>query len=373
MRYTHFARSSLLTLLGIGIAAGHAAADPIIALRSDNQLFLADSQTPATVKALAAITGLQAGEVVVGMDFRPATGSLFLVGNSSRLYTIDLTSGVATAVSATPLSPALSGTEFGVDFNPVVDRLRIVSDTGQNLRVVPDTGVATEDTSLTFDAGDPNAAATPAISAAAYTNNFQGASTTTLLGVDAGLDALVLIGGVSGSPSPNLGVMTTVGSIGVASTGLLGLDISQLSGRQFLSATSPTNSLTDLLELRLGTGLPVHKLGSFGFAARDIAAMPLDATPPVLTVTSPRGSRINRRLSSLTVRGTASDNQLVKSVQYRTITRGRATPFRDATGLANWEFRLRNLRASPSNRTIIRIIATDAFGNRSSQRQIVVG
>ena len=37
-------------------------------------------------------------------------------------------------------APLLDGTEFGVDFNPQVDRLRVVSNSGQNLRLHPDTG-----------------------------------------------------------------------------------------------------------------------------------------------------------------------------------------------------------------------------------------
>ena len=41
---------------------------------------------------------------------------------------------------APAFTPALSGTAFGFDFNPTVDRIRVVSDTGQNLRLNPDTG-----------------------------------------------------------------------------------------------------------------------------------------------------------------------------------------------------------------------------------------
>jgi hypothetical protein len=38
---------------------------------------------------LVPITGLQPSESIVGIDFRPATGQLFGVGSTSRLYVID--------------------------------------------------------------------------------------------------------------------------------------------------------------------------------------------------------------------------------------------------------------------------------------------
>ena len=86
------------------------------------------------------VTGLTGDTALVGIDFRPATGALVGLGNQGGIYTIDPATGVAT--NRVQLSEALSGTSFGVDFNPTVDRLRIVSDTGQNLRANLDTGVA---------------------------------------------------------------------------------------------------------------------------------------------------------------------------------------------------------------------------------------
>ena len=49
-----------------------------------------------------------------------------------------------------PMFIVLTGTAFGVDFNPTVDRLRVVGDDGQNLRINVDNGVATADGSLNF-------------------------------------------------------------------------------------------------------------------------------------------------------------------------------------------------------------------------------
>ena len=93
------------------------------------------------IRFRTSISGLADGEVLVGIDFRPATGVLYgvgRIGNSGdgQLYTIDVDSGLATPVVDVRTIP-LSGVTFGVDFNPVPDLLRIVSDAGQNQRVRP--------------------------------------------------------------------------------------------------------------------------------------------------------------------------------------------------------------------------------------------
>ena len=135
----------------------------LIGLTNVNSLVTFDSGTPGTlIGSAVAVTGLATGDVLVGIDYRPATNTLYGVGRvSSQLYTIAYTPGgstaTATAVGAAT-TPALSGTNFGVDFNPVVDRLRVVSDTEQNLRIVPTTGQVVgnaADTSLAYDPADP--------------------------------------------------------------------------------------------------------------------------------------------------------------------------------------------------------------------------
>jgi Domain of unknown function (DUF4394) len=131
------------------------------------------------------ITGLQAGENILGIDMRPATGQLFALGSTSRLYTINMSSGAATSISPTPFTTLLVGTSFGFDFNPTVDRIRVVSNTGQNLRLNPLTGgIAAVDLPL-----NPG---TPMVSASAYTNNFAGTTSTTLYNIDPSTDRLFI-------------------------------------------------------------------------------------------------------------------------------------------------------------------------------------
>src|SRR5690606_16616327 len=107
---------------------------------------------------------------------RPADGLLYVVSSTSRIYTLDAKTGALTFKSA--LSTPLAGSQFGVDFNPVADRLRLVSNTGQNLRVDVTTGAATVDGAIN---GVPGAV----ITASAYTNSFAGATSTQLYNLDA--------------------------------------------------------------------------------------------------------------------------------------------------------------------------------------------
>jgi hypothetical protein len=153
------------------------------------------------------------------IDFRPANGLLYglrLAGTGPQLYTIDTTTGVATPVGSAPFSPSLSGSFFGFDFDPVTDRIRLVSDTGQNLRVNPDTGAVEA-----MDAALNGAAATKAVGAA-YTNSYAGATTTTLYDIDADSDALYI------QNPPNSGTLTLVGSLGQETGPAVGFDIAML-------------------------------------------------------------------------------------------------------------------------------------------------
>jgi hypothetical protein len=174
----------------------------------------------------AAITGLPGGSDVVGIDVRPATGQLFAVvdGATDSLWTVAPGTGAATKVA--DLSVPLEGTSFGVDFNPTVDRLRIVSNSGQNLRVVPTTGAVTEDLDLVYS--DTNNG-TPDVRGAAYTNSVGGATTTALYDIDPSTDLLLL------QAPPNNGVLGEVAPLGVNAAGEVGFDIDGSSGTGYAS------------------------------------------------------------------------------------------------------------------------------------------
>lgn len=157
-----------------------------------NTLDKYSTSSPENLLNSATISGLQSGEKILGIDFRPATGQLYALGSNSRIYVIDPTTGVATFVAAlttvpmgstTAVALSLMGTSFGVDFNPVVDRIRIVSNTGQNLRANPITGVTLVDGSI-----NPQPAS---VNGVAYDNNDTDPATgTELYALDATTDQL---------------------------------------------------------------------------------------------------------------------------------------------------------------------------------------
>lgn len=221
--------------------AGSARAEMVYGLTTTSGLFSFDSSSPATVSPVTAITGVTAGQVLVGMDFRPATGQLYALSymagtGAAQLYTVNISSGVATPIGAgITLQSGVASGRFGFDFNPAVDRIRVIggfgasaATSGANYRLVPTTGaIAATDTNAAFAAGDANAGGEPVIIGLAYSNNFVGATTTTLYGYDFNSDSLVTVGSVNGSPvSPNAGTLFTIGNVGrVTSSGALDLDI----------------------------------------------------------------------------------------------------------------------------------------------------
>ena len=216
---------AVAVLLG---SAFQAQAITIYGLTNTNGLIQFDSATPQNPTfAVDKIGGLVANDDLIGIDFRPANGSLYAVGTgggaggSARVYTIDLLTGVANQVSE--LNMSLNGSRFGFDFNPVPDRLRIVSNTDQNLRANVDTGVTLKDTDLSYQTGDLFFGQNPNVIASAYTNSFQPSPRTSpgtqLYGIDSVRNTLVL------QVDPNAGLLQTVGSLGVDVSQLAGFDI----------------------------------------------------------------------------------------------------------------------------------------------------
>ena len=155
---------------------------------------------------------------LLGIDYRPANGLLYGLSSSNRLYVIDAEQGRAREVGRLDASFD-GGSRSGLDFNPVVDRLRLTGTNDQNLRVNVDTGVVIVDGDLAYAAGDENQGEDPAITASAYRNAFAGATATELYGIDAELNVLV-----EQNP-PNDGVLVTTGELGFDVATEAGFDI----------------------------------------------------------------------------------------------------------------------------------------------------
>jgi hypothetical protein len=261
--------------LGLALFAGCAAVAPesegpprketLLAVTQGHELIRVNAGQPRRVLARMPIKGLAAGELLVGIDFRLARGTLYALSDRGRLFTLDAASGALTPFSAPPL--VLAGSTFGFDFNPAADRIRIVSDSGLNLRAHPDTGAAVDgnadqpglqsDPALAWRAGDVNAGSAPQVAAAGYTYNTADAKLTTNYAIERRSGALVMQGSKEGTTpavSPNTGQLFTVGSLGVGPLTDVSFDIADLGGAAFAAVRSTAAPSTRLHLIDLATG-----------------------------------------------------------------------------------------------------------------------
>ena len=274
----------------VAFAAGQATAGELVYGVTQNQTLINfDSQTPGVINGGVAIFGLQSNEQVRGIDFRPATGQLYALGSFSNLYTINLATGGATLVGAGSFTPTLNGSSFGFDFNPVIDRIRVVSEADQNLVLHPDLGTATGVTSLFYPAGDPNAGADPNVVGSAYTNSFAGAASTQLYGIDTGLDILV-------TQANSAGTLGTVGSLGADLGDVLSFDISGASGIGYAGSQDAGAGVSMFWTINLSTGAATA-VGAIGGGAlvTSIAVVPAPSAVSALLALSLAAGHSRRR------------------------------------------------------------------------------
>lgn len=283
----------------------------IFGVTTANRLITFNSAKPDILLSDQPITGLANGEVVLGIDFRPANNQLYGFTSYNRIVTLT-TTGVATLVG----SPnPLNGNEYGFDFNPVPDRIRIVNDNDQNVRVNPDTGAtAATDPNLAYAPGDPNFGQNPNIVGEAYTNSVAGATSTTLYGIDSNLDILVTQGGLNSNPSPNNGELFSIGYLGVNTNNVVGFDISGQTGIAYAALSDAANA-SRLYAINLTTGAAslVDQIGRNAQLVRGIA---ISTLPPA------------------TIFGVTSTNKLVR---FSSLSPGLLLSSQQITGLANGE------------------------------------
>ncbi len=242
----------------IGLAAG---GKNLVSFRLDD---------PDKVRDIGTVRGLQSDTRLIGIDFRVQNAALYGVGDKGGIYTLSTKDAKATLVSQ--LTVALSGKDFDIDFNPAANRLRVISDTGQNLRhniddqaagAAPASGTTANDTGLTTP---PTAGATAGVTGAAYTNNDTNADTaTTLFDLNTMTDQAVVQ-----SPANN-GTLAATGKLGVNAEGDAGFDIySVLRGGVTVSNTALATLKVDgrqrLYQIDLLTG-KANQLGAFPLRA----------------------------------------------------------------------------------------------------------
>lgn len=249
----------------VGYTGSRAADARVVGLTGGGRTLVSfPGNAPDNVRRIGAVSGLGDDTRLIGIDFRAQDGKLYGVGDRGGIYTISTRDGKAAKVSQ--LTVALSGQSFDIDFNPAANRLRVVSDTGQNLRHniddpagTPAAGMTAADTALSTP---PTAGVTTGIVAAAYTNNDTDAiSATTLFDLSTATDQVLVQ-----SPA-NQGELAPTGKLRVDADGDAGFDISSTlrngaSMANVALATLNVDGRYRLFRVDLLTG-QASKVGSF--------------------------------------------------------------------------------------------------------------
>lgn len=239
--------------------AGTPRKETVVAVTDAAELIRFNAGQPQRLLERRPLTGLAAGETLVGIDFRVARGVLYALSTRGRLFTLDTATGALRPVGATAVP--LSGRRFGVDFNPVADRLRVVGDGGQNLRLHPDTGaLAASDPALAYTDGR----AAPAVTAAGYTYNQDDEKLTTNYAIDAAAGTLVMQGsreGVQPVVSPNTGRLTTVGPLGTGPLEDVAFDISDVANTALAALKTEGRTRLHLVDLASGKATLLGTVG----------------------------------------------------------------------------------------------------------------
>lgn len=233
--------------------AAPAQAALVYALTDENDLLSFNSAAPEDLLSGGAITGL-GGQDLLGIDFRPSNNKLYGVGSFGGIFSIDTTTRAATLVST--INVALNGTRYGIDFDPVADRLRIVSDLDQSLAVDVATGIATVNGNLNYSGGTPN----PSVAGSAYTNNVNAGLGTILYGIDVRGSGDQLV-----TQNAGTGLLTPVGPLGTNVSALLGFDILNSNGQNIgFAAMQPGAGGTSIfysINLLTGAALAIGEIG----------------------------------------------------------------------------------------------------------------
>lgn len=256
-----------------GTLSSIANGEVIYAVTSQQFLISFDSANPSALLSSSPLSGFAQNERVVGIDFRPATGELFALGSLNNLYRINNSGQVLTGSS---VGLNLDGAAFGFDFNPTIDRIRIVTDVNNNYVYNPNTlALQLVATDVFYGPADPNFGFDPNVVHSAYTNNFNGATSTQLYGIDSGLDILV-------TQANNAGTLGTVGPLGLNVTALGGFDISGQTDVAYAIMQPANDQRSFLYSINLLNGGATN-LGQVG-GGLTIEAMSVLQVPSVGTV-----------------------------------------------------------------------------------------
>lgn len=240
----------------------------LFAVTESGALITFEAETPDRIVSTRTLAPLAAGEHVIGIDFRPATGALYALtrnGVTAQLHRLDANTGSLTALGSTF---QLVGARAAVNFDPAADSLRIVSDAGINFRLHPETGaVLGVDGSLVYAAGDIHDGEAARVVAAAYASNVSGAPAAALYAIDGDNDSLVRV-------NAQTGAIETIGPLGVDFTTIAAFDITGAGHGHAYAVlhTEAKPNVSQLFRIDLRTGL-ARSVGpvSVGERARALA------------------------------------------------------------------------------------------------------
>lgn len=237
----------------------------LVAVTANHRLVTFRADRPEELLSRVPLVGLLPGEGIFGLDHRVARGELFALSTRGRLLRINADSGFITPIGTGVKLP--QARTFGFDFNPTVDRIRVVGDRGDNFRLHPDTGALVDgqpdvegvqpDSPLRYADGDEQAGTTPRIVAAAYTYNKDNEKLTTNYAIDARSGTLVVQGSIEGATpvvSPNTGQLSTVGPLQVHDFDHASFDIADVNNRAYLVTGRIGSNASRLYEVDLKTG-----------------------------------------------------------------------------------------------------------------------
>ena len=264
----------VLALSGCSLWPAEQQASPrpetVVAVNDLGELIQFNAGQPGKLQRRQTLKGLAPGERLVGIDYRVARGVLYGLSTAGWLYTIQTETGQLTRVGTAP-PVALSGQRFGFDFNPAADRIRVVSDSGQNLRLHPDTGA--------LAASDPGVRlpdVSVRLGGAAYTYNKNDEKLTTNFAVDLARGDLLVQGsreGVTPAVSPNTGSLTVVGRMGTGPLEDAAFDIADLNNAAYVAARTAGRTQLHVIDLESGRAKRIGPVGD-GRALWGMAIVP---------------------------------------------------------------------------------------------------
>jgi hypothetical protein len=326
MGRTLSSRTGAALIAAACLAAGAPAAAQAataFALLPNNGFATFDTATPGAATAFGTITGVGAAEDVRSVDFRPADGKLYAtaVAAGSALnslvttYTVNPVTGMAKLVGQTATAvPLAADVATGADFDPVLDRLRVVNSNDENFLINPNNGA------LSADDANINPALTSDLVGLANDRNVPGATVTTAYAINRVTSALSTVGGIDGAAfgGPSAGTVTDSGSLGVPLSPFAdaGFDIAA-NGVAYAALTNAVDNTTRLYTVNLVTAAatvvgPILGGGGLVDSLTIIGATPVPAPPPPpppppvaadSDTTGPRAVVRHRTIARLSVSG----------------------------------------------------------------------